>query len=305
MKTSKLDYPLAMTTDAKKTKLKKMKPSKFLKQARKLHVGEGDRDIIDKFKNDIKKGEAMGPLKLYADGTEDGRHRATAAHELGVEEIPVIDERTAKAMGGALASNDPNRFMQDIMKFSFQILPLLRPGYLKEVPKQGFAHGGHVLEDDYPTHYLPEVGRQVMADGGSPHFAPIDPSMLVGTSSQPFRGGEAYKDAGGQDIAAPFVKSMSGGYPVYTPHDEPVPSKYSGELPGNKNPFEDLLQWNWLSKLMGYAEGGTVENALRTVYSLGGYAKESKKITNHGTSAYETPLERTMREVQEGEDKYF
>ena len=28
------------------------------------------------------------------------------------------------------------------------------------------ARGGHVLEDDYPTHYLPHVGRQVMADGG-------------------------------------------------------------------------------------------------------------------------------------------
>lgn len=28
------------------------------------------------------------------------------------------------------------------------------------------ARGGHVLEDDYPTHYLPGVGRQVMASGG-------------------------------------------------------------------------------------------------------------------------------------------
>lgn len=29
------------------------------------------------------------------------------------------------------------------------------------------ARGGHVLEDDYPTHYLPNVGRQVMAKGGT------------------------------------------------------------------------------------------------------------------------------------------
>jgi hypothetical protein len=28
------------------------------------------------------------------------------------------------------------------------------------------ARGGRLLEDDYPTHYLPHVGRQVMADGG-------------------------------------------------------------------------------------------------------------------------------------------
>lgn len=33
------------------------------------------------------------------------------------------------------------------------------------------ARGGHVLEDDYPTHYLPHVGRQVMADGGMPDSA--------------------------------------------------------------------------------------------------------------------------------------
>jgi hypothetical protein len=30
------------------------------------------------------------------------------------------------------------------------------------------ASGGRLLEDEYPTHYLPNVGRQVMADGGEP-----------------------------------------------------------------------------------------------------------------------------------------
>jgi len=254
-----MKYPLAMTTDSKraKSKMKKMKPDAFLKRAHKLVVGEGDRDIIDKFKTDIKGGEPMGPLKLYKDGTEDGRHRATAAKELGVDEVPVIDERTAKALGGALASTDPNKFMQDVLKFSFQILPLLRPGYLKEVPKQGFAHGGHVLEDDYPTHYLPEVGRQVMADGGSPRFAAMDPSALVGTSPQPFRGGEAYTDAGGLEVSSPYVSGMSGGYPVFDLGDKPTPK--TPDLPGGKNPFEDWLQFNWLSKLMGRAEGGEVE----------------------------------------------
>lgn len=236
MKAKKSGYPLAMTTDGKKakSKLKKMKPDAFLKSARKLHVGEGDRDIIDKFKSDIEAGEPMGPLKLYADGTEDGRHRATAAKELDLDAVPVIDERTAKALGGALASSDPNRFMQDIMKFSFQILPLLRPGYLKEVPRQGFADGG---------------GR----------FAPIDPAMLVGTSQQPYRGGQAYTDAGGQKIAAPFVSGMEGGYPVFD--FENAGKAESSELPGGKNPFEDWLQFNFLSKLMGRAEGGAVENS--------------------------------------------
>lgn len=151
-----------------------------------------------------------------------------------------LDERTAKALGGALASSDPNRFMQDILKFSFQILPLIRPGYLKEVPRQGFADGG-----------TPTIG--------SSQYAPIDASMLVGRSSEPFRGGEEYTDAGGQKIAAPFVTGMSSGYPVYDFMQEPEPSKYSGNLPGDTNPFEPLMQWNWLSKLMGYAHGGGVE----------------------------------------------
>lgn len=44
---------------------------------------------------------------------------------------------------------------------------------MKFVGEQGFAEGGEVrggrlLEDQYPTHYLPNVGRQVMADGGVP-----------------------------------------------------------------------------------------------------------------------------------------
>ena len=108
-----------------------------------------------------------------------------------------------------------------------------------------------------------------MAEGGTPtigssHYAPIDASMLVGRSSEPFRGGEEYTDAGGQKIAAPFVKSTSGGYPVYDFMQEPEPSKYSGNLPGDTNPFEPLMQWNWLSKLMGYAHGGEVRHGYAT-----------------------------------------
>lgn len=173
-----------------------------------------------------------------------------------------LDDRTLKALGGALTSDDPNRFFSDVLKYSFAVLPLLKPGYLKEVPKQGFADGGHVLEDDYPTHYLPEVGRQVMADGGIPgqRFAAMDPSALVGTSPQPFRGGEAYTDAGGLEVSSPYVSGMSGGYPVFDLGDKPTPK--TPDLPGGKNPFEDWLQFNWLSKLMGYADGGEVKAAL-------------------------------------------
>jgi hypothetical protein len=39
--------------------------------------------------------------------------------------------------------------------------------------RAGRAEGGRLLEDRYPTHYLPNVGRQVMADGGGAMDAPL------------------------------------------------------------------------------------------------------------------------------------
>lgn len=125
-----------------------------------------------------------------------------------------------------------------------------------------YNQGGHVLEDDYPSQYLPGVGRQVMADGGGlegARFAAMDPSMLVGTSQQPFRGGQAYTDAGGQKVAAPFVTGVESGYPVFDLGEKPKPDVPS--LPAGKNPFEDWLQFSFLSRLMGRAEGGRVDDA--------------------------------------------
>lgn len=47
------------------------------------------------------------------------------------------------------------------------------------------ARGGHVLEDDYPTHYLPHVGRQVMADGGMLDDLPTSFAPLPNLASAP------------------------------------------------------------------------------------------------------------------------
>lgn len=44
----------------------------------------------------------------------------------------------------------------------------LGAGYMAEGEREERASGGRLLEDQYPTQYLPNVGRQVMADGGSP-----------------------------------------------------------------------------------------------------------------------------------------
>ena len=172
-----------------------------------------------------------------------------------------LDDRTLKALGGALTSDDPNRFFADVLKYSFAVLPLLKPGYLKEVPKQGFADGGHVLEDDYPTHYLPEVGRQVMADGGIPgqRFAAMDPSALIGTSPQPFRGGTAYTDPGGQKIAAPFVSGLSGGYPVFN-IPEPVvePEKEEAPKPSAPSGPDPMVMLALMKAAKMFANGGGV-----------------------------------------------
>ena len=42
-----------------------------------------------------------------------------------------------------------------------------------EAEARGRASGGRLLEDQYPTHYLPNVGRQVMADGGGAMDPPL------------------------------------------------------------------------------------------------------------------------------------
>lgn len=112
----------------------------------------------------------------------------------------------------------------------------------------------------YDPSILNIVGKQrAYADGGAARFAPIDPSMLVGQSPEPYRGGEAYTDAGGQKVAAPFVTGMEGGYPVFDLGEKPKPDVPS--LPAGKNPFEDWLQFSFLSKLMGRTEGGRVDDA--------------------------------------------
>ena len=60
---------------------------------------------------------------------------------------------------------------------SFQVASPLAAG-------KAMARGGHVLEDDYPTHYLPEVGRQVMARGGFPR-QPMPPMPELEDAAPP------------------------------------------------------------------------------------------------------------------------
>lgn len=70
-----------------------MSPDEYLSQVRPLDIDEVSRDNIDDLKNHIKSGRELDPLAIYEDGKEDGRHRAVAAKELGISEVPVIDFR--------------------------------------------------------------------------------------------------------------------------------------------------------------------------------------------------------------------
>jgi hypothetical protein len=71
-------------------KMQWMTPDKFLEQSQEMQMDKGDKKAIKKFKKKLKKGKELNPLALYPSGGQDGRHRATAAKELGIDKVPVI-----------------------------------------------------------------------------------------------------------------------------------------------------------------------------------------------------------------------
>lgn len=91
-----VEYPL---TDGEEH-LKEMPPQEFLDRSRPLEDTPENKKLVKEFKKDIKKGHELDPLALYKSGKENGRHRATAAKELGVKKVPVHDYR--KRNGGAI-----------------------------------------------------------------------------------------------------------------------------------------------------------------------------------------------------------
>lgn len=65
-------------------------PERFLSSVRPLTIDEESRENIDALKAHILAGKTLDPLLIRADGKEDGRHRAHAAAELGIQVVPVI-----------------------------------------------------------------------------------------------------------------------------------------------------------------------------------------------------------------------
>lgn len=76
--------------EARGGKIVMMSPTAFLSKVRPLKIDEDSRDNIDDLKDMILKERPLDPLKIYADGKEDGRHRAHAAKELGIKKVPVV-----------------------------------------------------------------------------------------------------------------------------------------------------------------------------------------------------------------------
>ena len=71
-----------------------MSPDDFLKQSRPLAIDDVSRENIDILKQHIESGKTLDPLALYKNMREDGRHRANAAKELGIAEVPVLNWRS-------------------------------------------------------------------------------------------------------------------------------------------------------------------------------------------------------------------
>ena len=96
-----LDYPLkkskkldaALEAGSKTGSVAVMSPKQYLKHAKRLPDTKEDRLLIEAFKSRMQKGKKFKPLKLLGHNQADGRHRATAAEEIGIKEVPVIDYR--------------------------------------------------------------------------------------------------------------------------------------------------------------------------------------------------------------------
>ena len=73
-----------------------MTPDEFLSRAKPLEMDEETRENVDDLKRHIQEGKKLDPLAIYENNVtnvraSDGRHRAIAAKELGLEKVPVLD----------------------------------------------------------------------------------------------------------------------------------------------------------------------------------------------------------------------
>jgi len=128
---------------------------------------------------DIMRSKKIdGPAYFLANESDaknygDGEHVVTAnipVHKLKVDfDFP----------GGRLLDVDEaNQYSKN---YGWDIHDYLNHGHAVGIEEDHhFARGGRLLQDEYPTHYMPHVGRQVMADGGDAD--PISSALDVAQS---------------------------------------------------------------------------------------------------------------------------
>lgn len=97
-------------------KLVMMSPDEYLSKVRPLDIDETSRENIDDLKQHILSGRKLDPLKIDAQGREDGRHRAHAARELGIKQVPVLTW-PRKADGGDVTDLGQVREQKQLQTF--------------------------------------------------------------------------------------------------------------------------------------------------------------------------------------------
>jgi len=196
-----LDYPLkssgklraALKPGNETGHVAVMSPKEFLKHANRLKGTKEDKLLISSFKEGMKDGKKFKALKLLSHNHADGRHRATAAEQLGIKELPVIDYRESgldeikgahavgdemkdvkkeirqeRAHGGPvlpLGSEDPNEAFRRLIAWSFAVEPLLKRPHRDDGGRIGYATDGGVEGDvqfapEELTPNLPTFARQ-------------------------------------------------------------------------------------------------------------------------------------------------
>ena len=199
---SNIDYPLksskkleaALKPGNKTGHVAVMSPKEYLEHATRLPDSKEDNLLIDAFKSRLKKGKKFKALKLLGHNKADGRHRATAAEELGIKEVPVIDYRESglknmkgvhsvskngsvvgkvkkelrkeRKSGGSVYSNvppqlpinneDPEAAFRRLIEWSFAVAPLFG--------RSAKADGGEVRRHGYATDgYVSDIEAAIRA----------------------------------------------------------------------------------------------------------------------------------------------
>jgi len=98
-------------------KLVSMSPKEYLDVVKPLKMDDESRENIDILKEHIQSGKTLDPLLIRANGKEDGRHRAYAAMELGIKEVPVIAYgEFSKGKEDYQTPSDNTLYQNDVLK---------------------------------------------------------------------------------------------------------------------------------------------------------------------------------------------